>query len=170
MSDVAEQVELVTRAVSTQLDRAMFIGNPKEYAESLGVEIDSGFALHMRERILEIEGQLSKQGLHNIYLDKLKIIPKDPGWTDPVPDGERINALAEATPRVATVVVAAAVVSAAASVVSAVATTYMATKWWSVNNNDLVLLDAVPNVRIFMENEPFIRPDIRMIDKTFKQG
>lgn len=170
MSSIEEQIEVMTRAASSQLDRAMFIGNPKEYADSLGVEVDNGFAMHMKDRMLEIEGQLSKTGMHNTYLDKLEIVPKDPGWVDPVPDHVISPAFADNRPQVATVLVAAAVVSAAASVVSAVSTTYMATKWFAEQNGDLVLHDNIPNVRTFMDNESFLRPDIRMIDKNFGRG
>lgn len=174
MSDATEQIELISRAASSKADRALFIADPEEYADSLGVKLDKGFGSHMRDRFIEIEGQMASQGYRNEVLEELKIPIKDPGWIDPVPEDFRVGGGIEGVPggpaQAATVVAVAAVVSAAAAVVSAASTTYMATNWLSAQaGRDIELGPSrFTGVRDFVVRNEFLRPDMRVISRTLK--
>lgn len=107
---ILDQIDVIMHAASTAEARARFIADPVAFAHSLGIEIDRGFARHMREEMRKVEAQA------------VAVIAQAGSQA-----AARVGSPAPSALPV--VVAAAAVVSAAAAVVSAASLTYVATKW-----------------------------------------
>lgn len=119
-SEPQEQAEVIIQAASSRKDRALFLADPRKYAEDLGVELEPELVKAIRGELEVIERSAAMLGMRNRYLDEYSVRIDDLRAVD----------LSKSPIQVAAwPLVVYYVVTTAAAVVSAVSTTYVATKW-----------------------------------------
>lgn len=119
-SDPQAQAEVVIQAASSRKDRALFLADPRKYAEERGVVLEPDLVKAVRNELEAVERNAAMLGMRNEHLDEHAVRIDDLRAVD----------LSKSPIQVAAwPLVAYYVVTTAAAVVSAVSTTYTATKW-----------------------------------------